>query len=291
MIIFTSNRGGSAQIYVMYSDGSVQTPLTSGFDRATAAASSPDGTKIAFAASRDGNPTTQICVMNADGSGVTQLTNETHIPSNARATWSPDGAQMAFTLASTTLVINSDGSGKHRLSTTWAGSLQHADWSPDGTRFVFQGLAPDPDRTYGLFVIDAGGSEVTRLTRGYQDNPVWSPDGARIAFNGPGPIGIGTHIYLMNADGSGVTNLTQDKQGGWSEPAWSPDGQKLAFGGALVGGTPQIHVMNPDGSGEAILTSDPGGNYSPNWRSMQGPKIVDSGSSPLDPNGPGVLSG
>ena len=68
MITFTSDRGGSHQIYVMDSDGSNQRQLTSGFDRADASAYSPDGTKIAFNGSRDGKAT-QIYVMNADGSG------------------------------------------------------------------------------------------------------------------------------------------------------------------------------------------------------------------------------
>jgi TolB protein len=168
--------------------------------------------------------------------------------------------------------------------------LVSADWSPDGTKFVFKGLIPDPDRMYGVFVINADGSEGRRLTRGYHDSPVWSPDGQRIAFNGPGRLGRGTDIYVMNADGSGVTNL--DGKGG-VEPSWSPDGERFAFHGGPEINNIDICVINADGSGEARLTSDAGADIRPNWHPKQQGRrrLVDSRRPPSGPGGPSVLSG
>ena len=138
---------------------------------------------------------------------------------------------MAFTFGYTTSVINADGSGKRTLSTTLTGMVgKGADWSPDGTKFVFKGLAQDPDRMYGVFVMDAGGSDATRLTRGYHDSPVWSPDGQKIAFNGPGPLGRGIDVFVMNADGSGVTRAT--------------DRQVRTDGTYLVAGWPDVRISH-----------------------------------------------
>ena len=53
---------------------------------------SPDGGKIAFVSTRDGNP--EIYVMNADGTGVVNLS--TNAASDLGPAWSPDGTRLAF---------------------------------------------------------------------------------------------------------------------------------------------------------------------------------------------------
>lgn len=94
--------------------------------------------------------------------------------------------------------------------------------------------------------------------------PVWSPDGARIAFYGyprvSGTCGGGSNydVYVMNADGSDVQNLTtspSDVQECFSQtaPRWSPDGRMIAYEG-----DDGLYVMNADGSGQRKLV-DGGG--------------------------------
>ena len=72
-IAFTSNRDGNHEIYIMNSDGSGQTRLTSNSATERYPAWSPDGTKIAFISNQDGN--WEIYIMNADGSSQLNLTN------------------------------------------------------------------------------------------------------------------------------------------------------------------------------------------------------------------------
>lgn len=87
--------------------------------------------------------------------------------------------------------------------------------------------------SYDIAVIEIETDEVQVLTRGkgYGDHePAWSPDGTLIALTRSTKHGVSTleEIYLMNADGSGLRQLT-DHPATDSEPAWSPDGTRLAF--------------------------------------------------------------
>jgi TolB protein len=70
-------------------------------------------------------------------------------------------------------------------------------------------------------------------------------------------------IYVMNADGSGETNLTNNP-GNESYPAWSPDGKLIAFVSDRDGKY-EIYVMNPDGSGLTNLTDNPEHDWAPDW--------------------------
>ena len=70
-------------------------------------------------------------------------------------------------------------------------------------------------------------------------------------------------IYVMNADGTAKTNLTNHPAFD-SYPTWSPDGSKIAFYSDREGDN-NIYVMNSDGSGQTRLTSDPGDDITPSW--------------------------
>jgi Tol biopolymer transport system component len=72
-------------------------------------------------------------------------------------------------------------------------------------------------------------------------------------------------IYIMNADGSNVTQLTSNSVDDWA-PVWSPDGSKIAFTHE-VDGDLEIYVMNSNGSDTTRLTNSSGVDDNPAWSS------------------------
>jgi TolB protein len=265
-IAFESQRDGNAEIYVMNPDGSGETNLTNNPAFDTTPAWSPDGARIAFGSLRDGD--FEIFVMNADGTNPVNLTNSPN--TDLWPTWSPDGTKIAFHtfrdagsgLQSEIYVMDADGSNQTNLSQNAAIDV-NPQWSPDGTKIAFMRQVPFSGDAE-IYVMDAAtGMNQTNLT----NNPAadagasWSPDGSRIAFESSRDDAFG-EVYVMNADGTGVTRITNS--GGNANPAWSPDGTKIAFA-TNRDGEVQIYAMNTDGSGQVPLTAPPGRNALPHW--------------------------
>jgi len=119
--------------------------------------------------------------------------------------------------------------------------LDEPELSPDGSRLVYQGEAPDG--TTQIFVLEDGRTrQLTDLPGGALE-PTWSPDGSQIAFAGRIKAGVGsrgsaftfldgyvgnTHILVMDADGGHVRSLVATPRAD-RRPDWSPDGSRIVF--------------------------------------------------------------
>lgn len=71
-------------------------------------------------------------------------------------------------------------------------------------------------------------------------------------------------IYVMNADGSGVTPLSTETGSDDTGPVWSPNGQQLAFV-SLRDGNREIYVMDSDGQNAVNVTRHPADDWTPAW--------------------------
>jgi Tol biopolymer transport system component len=242
---------------------------------------SPDGQRIAFNSDRvdiDGRKdVSQIYVMNADGSGVTQLTRGPGF--QLAPGWSPDAASLAIAaewgdypaLQGIWIIPASDPDGvtqdeARRLTTLPAGFGEDIEpqFSPDGSSIVFTRFKSERKSAIHRVGIDGTGLERLTPWRLNASDPDWSPDGKRIAFDSgdAGRRGSKGNIYVMRADGSERTRLTDHPQlnegccpprpGLANNPVWSPRGTQIMFTDFLPRGN-EFLAMKPNGSGKHVV--------------------------------------
>jgi len=225
----------------------------------TAPSPSPDGKRIAFVSSRDGQP--DIYVMSSAGGAATRLTtspfdDEIVAWNDAGTTsiaWSPDSKRLAFDVQNATFeptcmkncvswsvyLINADGTGLHSIAT----EARAPAWSRDGRRLAYEDLITPFGEALGVAIDRINGTRVRFRTFNADSSvgPTWSPRRDELAFQ------ANNAVYTVRADGTGRHRLALG-----ATPSWSPDGAALAFthNGVLLrvpraGGTPRRLARGP----------------------------------------------
>ena len=231
--------------------------------------------KIVFSSSRNG--TRELYTMDADGSGVTQLTFVGGNLDSNRADWSPDGSRIAFDSergGSWEIYDMSSVPGSVAFNLTGSSGGFSPDWSPAEDLIAFNSSRDGDWEIYVTTTDIIDGLDVTKLTNNSARDacPDWSPNGSRIAFESDRDGN--DEIYTMSVNGSGVVRLTNDFAKDKC-PSWSPDGTQIAFI-SYRDGDDEIFIMNNDGSTVRQLTSgsspgDASVSWSPdgNWITFQ----------------------
>jgi Tol biopolymer transport system component len=185
-------------------------------------------------------------------------------------------------------LMNANGTGVHRLTHPSSGTEDvFPDWSPDGSRIVFE--RRPPTGAHSIWLVRSDGSGLRRLTPACPVGagiptcpaddgwPVWSPDGKHLAFQRlsgalrprGATVDNATAIYrdeIVVTDANGQHPHTLVWLGPWrgdpQTPSWSPDGKRLVFIGKYMrsktNGTGCIcralYIVNVDGTGLRRLT-------------------------------------
>lgn len=271
------NKTGVYSIYIMNTAASWVRRLTNDGGNDYTPAWSPDGNTLIFRSVQKGQ--SDIYSISVDGTNLTNLTN-TPNAEEWSPQWSPDGTMIAFQTNRDgnweiyTMLAN--GSDPVNITNNPADD-QLPYWQPAAvgisqTASSSLAFVSFKDDDLALYTTSADGSRTNRLTHEKMllMNPAWSPDGNRIAFEAcPGgsmstdcPAGISFDIYVVNADGTGLTNLTHDPLND-RYPAWTPDG-RLTFSSDRTG-QDEIYIMNADGSSLKQLTNGITRNTEPTW--------------------------
>jgi len=176
---------------------------------------SPDGKKLAFCSTMDGNA--EIYVASAEGKNIKRLTFNEAI--DTAPSWSPTGREIAFVSdrSGTPQIYIMDAEGSNVRRVSFGGTYHDSPaWAPTGDRIVYVSRV---ENIFDLYVLNLRSNQITKLTESNARNesPSWSPDGRHIVFssNLSGTI----QLYTIDYDGANLRRLTS--QGNNKLPHWS----------------------------------------------------------------------
>jgi dipeptidyl aminopeptidase/acylaminoacyl peptidase len=225
----------NADIYRVPADGSGDAQsLIDGDKNESTARWSPDGTRIAFLANRDGAP--QIYVADADGGGVKKVT-ELHAGAQAPFVWSPDGSRIAF-VSDVYPECADEACNKRRLEEAEANPVKVYRL----TRLLYRHWDEWRENIrHHVFVTTVADGKTRDLTPGDFDSPpaqqeggalAFSPDSRTVAFvsnregNDREAWTTNNDIFLVSVDGGEPRQLTTNPAAD-THPVFSRDGRTL----------------------------------------------------------------
>lgn len=207
------------KIYRMNPDGTDQERITpEGIDVGGSKPSiSVGGDRLVYGAEDEETGTGQVHIVNSDGTGIEQLTNTTRTASWGR--FSYDGKFVLYTS-----FVKEEGD--------------------------CEGILPYSD----IFIMDIVSKVSTQLTDecSIDIKPSMSPDGEKIVFTSLVSPSERANIYVMNKDGSGLTQLTSN---GGDYPVFSPDGHNIAYTSSETGFI-DIYIMDANGNNKQNITNN-----------------------------------
>ena len=270
-IVFSSNREGNSEIYIMNPDGSDQINLTQHRAKDTSPIWSPTGEQILFTSDRGGIE--DLYLMDPDGTNVRQVFKK--LIGREHPTWSPDGKALAYHRFHTfsIYIASSDGSDEEELTE----GLSPA-WSPNGSEIAFMGgkfelLDGKPvvvNPKIQIINLQTHVEEDLPSEKIMMSHPAWGPDSTQIAFSGMiarDPVNKKAKptidIYVVNRDGTGLKKIAAGDVGRSLYTTWSPHGNALIYN-KWVHDASQLFKIALEGGVPEQLTHR-GNNGNANW--------------------------
>jgi len=275
-ILFISRRISNSadwQMFLMNADGTNQRLLSNNLVLCSPPILSHSGKKVAFTTYNNSNYY-NLYVIDIDGQNQTFLSKGKQFCGSPA--WSPDDSKVVFVKNDNSVggtydiySINVDGSNETKLTN------QSDNFSPqyfsDNNSIIF---SSSKNSWSGIYKMNIDGSNKRLLTPQNMSfgAPQISPNGNMIAITSND--WNGSQIFVMNADGSNLKQITFTvsskyfdtgfPRDGNCNPVWSPNSKKLAYV-SYENGSPDIFVINSNGTGNKRLTDTPLRDESPAW--------------------------
>jgi len=284
LILFGADLGQGYELFTIKANGHQLHQLTDVTGDALNADLSPDASKIVFELDHPNEAGCSVEIMNADGSGITDLTAVAH-PSGwngceAQPSFTPDGTHIVFECYDATADIDAlcsmDTSGGDRKVIVGGPGFGATDpnVSPDGTKVSFVEYNGQ-DLGQALSVVNMDGSHLRRVVPFSADVAIkqdWSPDGKRLVFtDNADNTAEAANVATVRVDGTDLRYLTH-----FTNPdmraytgSYSPDGDWIVFR-LEDHGRYGLYRMHPDGSARTPIM--PLSDFKP--------RFIDWGSAP-----------
>ena len=318
-LVTGQNADHSGEIFVVNSDGTGLAQLTG--DPAYSSYSpsiSGDGSMVVFCSQADfvtgqnADHSSEVFVVNSDGTGLRQLTVDP-VSSSSLPAVSADGSVVVFVSRADLVsgqnadhfpevfVINSDGTGLRQLTADPSYHSVSPAISADGSVVAFfswADLVPgqNTDHSAEIFVVNSDGTGLRQLTAGPgldSRSPHISGDGSLVTFSSaadlvPGGNPDGSReAFVVNSDGTGLRQLTSE-----SDAAASVEATAISCDGTVIAlsycASPfpesQVHIVNSDGTGLRPVVRGPGCAW-PGSISGDGSVLTVETCAPLVPGG------
>lgn len=169
----------------------------------------------------------QLCLMNANGSSYTRLTN--HMSNDYYPSLTRNGEEIYFVSNRSSLfevyTISLDGDYLRQL-TSDNGNVSAPELSPDGNQVVF---ASKNDGDTSIWLMNSDGSNPYPINdeQWNEIDPTWSPDGQSVSF--ASMRGGYVELFTMRPNGTEIRQVTSGIHNIGGRNSWSPDGKKLIF--------------------------------------------------------------
>ncbi len=235
-LIYASTRHRpTSDLYIKRVEGTAITQLTDDPANDTMPAISPNGKLVAFCSDRSGS--WDLYIKPVSGGKAVQLTSGP--AQDLHPSWSPDGGKIVYSSLG-------EQSGQWELAIIdvanpinkqFIGYGLFPEFSPTGNKIAFQRARFRGTRWFSLWTIDyidgeaSQPTEVAVSTNAAVITPTWSPDGKRLAFvtvvnpgNDPRVRPDNSNLWVINADGTGRINLTNDRYVNL-QPTWGRNGR------------------------------------------------------------------
>jgi TolB protein len=220
-------------------------------------------TKIAFKG--ENSPHSEIYLADFDGRNVQAVTKDNNLV--AAPDWVPHHMALyyvSYKLGNADIFYHDLSTGARRAFARYGGSNMSPAVSPDGNRVA---MILSKDGWTDLYVCDADGSNLKRLTKSPQDesSPCWSPDGKWICF--AAKERERRTLSKVPASGGPLQRIETSGIPKPSVPDWSPDGKWIAFT-AQFGSYFKICVVPAQGGVATELVEGEDPSWAPNSRTL-----------------------